>query len=236
MSSGNAPYVGLIKDWEEAYRLLGWDAFIPFLLDRNDQRFPSSLERWEAMSKRFLQFEWAGQLPALEAALKNFARIAQDLVAVFKRHAVMSEDDDFIVRARVWTTEKFHRPFMVNSDSSAVEEARFAQVMADHRRHVDLVRDLALELTRAANLVIDRVREGLNTHYREKNGHVPVVYWPDFKLEDWRSRPRSPTTMVVQYSREERDLAHPYPGLEEFLAQRVQRDLHFGAAWNRREL
>ena len=71
--------------------------------------------------------------------------------------------------------------------------ARFEQ----YDFHVDLVEDLMLELTRAANLIADRVRQHLIRSYRLAKGRLVVEYGP---TEDLVFR-----QVLVQYGTEERD-------------------------------
>jgi hypothetical protein len=82
-----------------------------------------------------------------------------------------------------------------------------------------------LELTRAANLIADRVRQHLIRSYRLAKGHLVVEHGPTLDLSFHQ--------VVVQYQSRERDQEFPYPGLQPFLSERTQRDLHFGRGDNR---
>ena len=77
-----------------------------------------------------------------------------------------------------------------------------------------------LELTRAANLVCDRVRRYVTPSYRLAEGRLMVESGPTMDLKVHY--------FVVQYSKDEAGAEYPYPGLPEFLDARTQRDRHFG--------
>lgn len=80
-----------------------------------------------------------------------------------------------------------------------------------------------LELTRAANLVCDRVRKYIMPSYRLAEGRLMVESGSTFNLKTH--------IFVGQYSKEA-DAHHPYPGLHEFLNTRAGRDQHFGEGKN----
>ncbi len=74
--------------------------------------------------------------------------------------------------------------------------------------HVDLVHDLTYELTRAANLVCDRVRECLDRAFRIQQGVLLVRRAAGMDMME--------RTYRLEYRGEERTL-RPYPGLELFV-------------------
>jgi len=88
--------------------------------------------------------------------------------------------------------------------------------------HVDLVQDLALELTRAANYVCETVRTTVLASYRLENGVLTVESGPHQDLGFYRHRP--------EYRDGEK--AALYPGIATFLETRTTRDEHFGIGVN----
>jgi hypothetical protein len=80
--------------------------------------------------------------------------------------------------------------------------------------------DLALELTRAANLVCDRSRADLLASYRLEEGLLSIMSGPHEDLT-WRE-------VVIKYDVEEGAAAPSYPGLDAFLVGRIRHDMHFG--------
>lgn len=143
----------------------------------------------------------------LEAAFENFNFVLVDLLKVFRSQAEEWNDE-------LWT-RKFYKSDGWNPDYDK-----------DHKRfefHVDLVEDLMLELTRAANYVCDKVRENLDRSFRLEEGLVMCRSGPYF-IDSWQMhRP--------EYRGEERTMT-PYPGLEQFKKVRVERDASFGAGMN----
>jgi hypothetical protein len=85
-------------------------------------------------------------------------------------------------------------------------------------RHVDLVEDLVLELTRAANYICDVVRARLDPTFRLQEGAAVVTYGPTMLLEF--------TTVRPEYRPDERTEL-PYPGLDAFDEARLGRDFCF---------
>lgn len=84
---------------------------------------------------------------------------------------------------------------------------------------VDLVFDLTLELTRAANYVCDRVRESLDPDFRMAEGLLVAMSGPYMAL-NWKK-------YRVTYRGQERT-EFPYPGLPQFMVIRKDRDYHWG--------
>jgi hypothetical protein len=77
-----------------------------------------------------------------------------------------------------------------------------------------------LELSRAGNLICDRVRTEFSPSYRLKEGRLMVQTGPTQGL--------CFTDIVVEYRDEDRSVDYPYPGLEKFRTLRESRDVHFG--------
>ncbi len=89
--------------------------------------------------------------------------------------------------------------------------------------HVDLVEDLFLELTRAANYVCDRARQFIDPTFRLQEGLILAESGPYMNMTFRQHR--------LEYSGEERVL-YPYPKLEQFKIDRKHRDLHFGEGFS----
>ena len=85
--------------------------------------------------------------------------------------------------------------------------------------YVQLVEDLTLELTRAANHICDLVRQYLDPNFRLTEGVLIVEtgLYMDLTYHSLRA----------EYRREERGAA-PYPGLQRFKEVRATRDHHMG--------
>jgi hypothetical protein len=97
---------------------------------------------------------------------------------------------------------------------------RYERLSALYDFHVDIVNDLMLELTRAANLVCDEVRHHISHAFRIKEGLLVVQRGPDMNMVFKDFAP--------QYSTEEHNLTSPYPGLPNFYDIRAERDWYIG--------
>lgn len=148
---------------------------------------------------------WPGKLGALENAFENFRHVASDLIFTFDKHAD--------AHGNVLRTEKFYDRY--RSRHSRQWEEAFAR----YEYHVALLEDLILELTRAANLICDRVRESVDAQFRVEEGRLIV--------ETGMCADSGFRLYVVQYATRELK-PRPYPGLEKFMKIREQRDLHSG--------
>jgi hypothetical protein len=84
---------------------------------------------------------------------------------------------------------------------------------------VDLIEDLAVELTRAVNLVCEAVRQTIDPQFRIEEGIVLLVsgMYMDFSFMTHRLTYLASSGWA------------PYPGLEAFLEARTTRDFHFGS-------
>lgn len=159
------------------------------------------LRRW------ILSRVWPKRYEALEAAFVNFRYVLDDLLETFHQHAIIPHYND-----KLLTTERFYH--YADGDLP-----RYEQLLYDYQFHVDLLHDLMLELTRAANYVCDKVRRFLLPNYRLKEGVILVDSGPYMDLKFLTHR--------AEYEPYERVLC-PYPGLEQFKKTRESRSFHFG--------
>lgn len=146
---------------------------------------------------------WPGELVDLERRFENFRLVWQDLDAVFSRWPHPRSDDEVVY------LDNFGGDMALSEDPA---------LLARYEFFVDLVEDLTLELTRAANHICDGVRNELNPTFRLEEGLVLIESGPYFDL--------STRTHRVRYAPDAPAIA--YPGVEAFLTEREQRDTHFG--------
>lgn len=92
---------------------------------------------------------------------------------------------------------------------------------------VYIIMDLAMELTRAANYICDRVRQFISSSYRLKDGYILATGGPFMDGAD--------RTWTLIYEGDARTKI-PFPGLEAFKKVRLTRPFAFGvgeAEWRR---
>jgi hypothetical protein len=93
---------------------------------------------------------------------------------------------------------------------------KFLQRRSEYNR--DLAADLTIELTRAVNLVADRVREHLWSSYRLAEGYATIGVGLNADLSFETLRPLYSPNSPPQ----------PYPGLRHFVTERAERDYAVG--------
>lgn len=162
------------------------------------------LDTFEELDYWLLSRIWPKRYLELEAAFENFRRILLDLVSVHYRHSTADEETVYSVtdKSYHWSYGSDHQ--RLNSE----EEQR-----QEYNLHHELLGDLMLELTRAANYICDKIRQFIDPTFRRRVGAAIVA----FNSGDFY-RP--------EYQNNERVL-YPYPGLEQFNEVRKTRDLTF---------
>lgn len=202
--------LGIVDMWGELADIECWAAWTSWVFGNGQPRLDG--ER-DAGLKRLVDYLHTRVYPSrhseVRRALENFMRVLNDFRRVFHQHSERFGTD--------YITSKFYRDSGRGFDN--VEDSRMVR---EFYFQVDLVQDLALELTRAGNYVCETVRRHLLRSYRLVEGLLVVESGPHEDFSYHRHRP--------QYSDNEE--ANLYPGLEQFLETRTTRDLHFGAGVN----
>ncbi len=196
-------YATYIEEWTKRVDLDNWSNWSSNLASSGQPMlWKHQYEPLVEVTRWLFGRVWPGRYPELEAAFENFNLVLSDLLMTFQSHI---ED-----RGERLRTEKFYR----HARDRETEDI----LSREFDFHVDLVEDLTLELTRAANFVCDRVRDYLDPTFRMEEGIVLTQSGP--YLDGWRYH-------RVQYRGAERTL-QPYPGLEKFKIERGTRDMNFG--------
>jgi hypothetical protein len=203
-------YAEYVDKWTELAAVKGWMSWTAPLLRAgsncmSQEVYRSYLEMCSWLATRV----WPGIFKSFEDALNNFGRVAADFIFTFDRHSE--------AHGNMLCTDKFYR--QVEPRTPQREKA-----VADFQFHTALVEDLVLELTRAGNLVCQRVRESIDAQFRQDEGHLMVESGMYEGMEFRRH--------VLQYRPAELK-KYPYPGLAEFMSVRDKRDLHFGTGVRR---
>ncbi len=201
-------YAGMIDMWERLAHVDEWHAWSSYVLSAGQPQMRSEVEGdLQKLRGWLLSRVWPGRYPGLESSFENFRQVLSHFHERFREYAIVLTNTDMLI------TEKFYQIDQWDPELYALLAKRYDF-------HVDLVQDLMLELSRAANLICDRVRQHLLHGYRLSDGRLVIQTGPTTGLK-YRD-------VVVQYGQEERDREFPYPGLQAFLTERQQRDMHFG--------
>lgn len=193
-------YASYAEEWAERARVNAWEDWTSSLLYGGTPRISKEmLEELYGLRDWLFKRIWPGRHPDLERAFKEFLKVLHDCLELLSTHLEPGND------GRLWT-KKFYK-------IDEWDEERYNRLFREWDYHVDLVRDLVLELTRAANRVCDQIREHLDAQFGIDSG-VLIVESSDL-LTYHKMRP--------EYSRDQH-----YIGLDEFRTERIHRDRHFG--------
>ena len=188
-------WAGYIEDWTCKLGLDYWQERVSGFFQAQPVIDRSTYERLETSKQWLFSRVWPKSNPLLRFALENFTFVVNDLLSVFMEHA------EEVGSHKNLRTEKFYKINEYN-------EARYFHLLKKYEVHVDLVTDLASEMTRAANLVCDRVRENLDSSFRLEQGVLLVTSGMDIAFMEHTYR--------LEYGDEARSRAHSYQGLDEF--------------------
>ncbi|MDB5292195.1 MAG: hypothetical protein JWL69_3436 [Phycisphaerales bacterium] len=198
-------YANYIQEWGERAALDRWEGWTSYLLGSGQpQLAKEDTVRIAALQDWLFNRVWPDHFPSLRTAFENFRRVLSDL------HQVFLDGVDDHDRDRLYTAKRYHRA-RTDEDRARAERMFSFQV--------DLVFDLTLELTRAANYVCDRVRELLDPNFRMLEGVVIATSGP-YMIFNWKKH-------RAEYRDGERT-EMPYAGLREFMVVRKDRDYHWG--------
>ncbi len=209
-SRDDVTYAEYIERWESDCQLDYWPAWTSYLLSADAPRTDTAhRDRLAHFNMYLLNRVWPHRYTDLEQAFKMFGCVLNDLLREFGRHSIcQGENDEMVI------TEKFYKT------SGWLEQEEFRRSVDAYEFHTDVIRDLTLELTRAANYVCDLVRQHLSPAYRLQEGRLTVSLGPFSDL--------SILTFVPEYSPQERD-GIPYDSLQHFLENRMNRDYAAGS-------
>jgi hypothetical protein len=199
-------WAGYVDEWAKRVQLGNWNNQVSCLLQADPGISTSLLQDLIEVPRWILSRVWPESYPELRAAFQNFQMVVSDLTNEFQKHMET-------INPEYRFTKKFYKTEHYSEDV-------YHRLGRMYDFHVDLVEDLAYEMTRAANFVCDRVRGTLDSSFRIEEGVLLVTLGMDINLKE--------VTRRVEYRGSER-VDRPYPGLTEFLAMRETRDYHQGS-------
>ena len=204
-------YSGYIDEWEKRVHLKEWLGWSSWMLSAGQPRVTiDTYDDLDELRRWLLNRVWPNRYKELESAFSNFRRVLEDLVNTFSEHKEIPQYSD-----KEYFTRKFYK-------SKNYDENLYADELKMYNYHVDLVQDLMLELTRAANLICDNVRHSLIQSYRIYEGKLMIQSGPNEDL--------SYHEFVVEYSKNEVETECFYPGFKKYASDiRFARDRCFGS-------
>lgn len=194
-------YAAIVDEWERRIEIDRWDGQISKAAVSAAVN-EKVLDELQSLGGWLLKRVWPRTLPRLENAFLNFRRVAEDFDAVVTRFATR--------RNGVVLVDRVYRE--VDGMRADEETRQFLERRSEY--YQDLAADLAIELTRAVNLVCERVREQLWPTYRLDEGYATIGLGFNAGLVFETLRPL--------YEPDAPDI--PYPGLPAFVDERADRD------------
>lgn len=199
-------FASYLDEWSVRANLPCWRIWTARLLEPQPRLSKAMADVIECLRDWLFNRIWPPICPQLQESLLNFRLVATDLLLTFHEHSQERREE--------LVTERFYR-------IDSWDPQLYSELICRFDAHVDLIYDLTLELTRAANYVCDKVRGELLKSYRLQEGLLIVERGP---LAVGRNFQR--LIIKTEYRKEER-ASVPYPGLEKFREIRFERDVCF---------
>lgn len=196
----------IIEGWEKRCHVDTWRGWTSFALSGGQPMLYKDISNDLEDARRWLLTRvWPHRYDRLRDAFENFRRVLEAFCNKFHEQSELVVD--------TYYTRKFYKIDEWN-------EEKYDRLLNRFNWHVDLIQDLVLELTRAANLVCDRVREHVFRGYRRQQGRLSIESGPleDLSFRQW----------IVQYVDDERHEKTPFHGLTAFITGRAERDESYG--------
>ena len=168
---------------------------------------------------------WPNTYSDLEDSIYNIKAIVNDFLMVFNKHidskSLRIETDEDLETKSLYT-ERFYK-LIYHTDSAVYD-----RLLDQYEYHTDLIDDLMFELTRAGNLLIEKIRKYIYPSYREEEGKLLITTGPHFDF--------SYRTQKLEYNSEEKKEKYQYKGLKDFMTTRENRDHYMGTGENEKYL
>ncbi|MFV2045351.1 MAG: hypothetical protein ACC700_19225, partial [Anaerolineales bacterium] len=129
-----------VDEWLDQADILNWSSWASSLLVPQPRMTAERDKKLFGLRKWLQSRIWPDRYPELKDAFLNFRIVLDDMQEEFRRHAERIDYRDGVVLV----TRKFYQITEWDPD-------RYHRLFREYEFHVDLVGDLVLELTRAAN-------------------------------------------------------------------------------------
>jgi hypothetical protein len=165
--------------------------------------YEATFHAWQAAAQWIYTRFWPDGHARLRDAIQSMGGVLNDFLEEFHRWSEARGDTRPIL-----STERFYKIPIYN-------EKLYHQKLQEYLKHVALVQDLALELTRYGNHVTRLVQDAIDVDFRFDQGVLTVRPADGFKWEIWRPE-FSPDELATG--------RQPYVGIDQFLKERGSRD------------
>lgn len=202
-------YARFIDGWIDRAKVNDWKVWTSWLVGGRPHGPPELLQGLDATTDWIFTRPWPGLYPLIDEAFENYRRVSADLAMVLHYSADQDCKDGYEI-------DTFYKKEWVEQDV-------YDQLLNEYEWIIDLIDDLVFELTRAAELVVDRVRAFIDPFFRVEEGRLIIErQGAGFYFTSWRPR----------YSADEAAEGQPYQGIRDFLEARKTRDVFFGEGVN----
>ena len=202
--------IDILEEWEHRADIEGWPDWMSTFLRYHLSIDTVILTRLRELDLWLYTRAWPDVYPVLLRAFENLRRIASTLVMVIECAFDRREDG----KAREYVPDHKRRLLEQGQYEASTAEASWIR---------DLVGDLALELTRAANWVLDEVRLSVDPRYQNALGVLIVEREEGLSSRFYKARYRPEEVIGSEL---------PFRGLREFIDDRARRDWTIGAGFN----
>lgn len=203
-------YATYIDKWIELADITNQQAWTSFIFGSGQPRMSAKqFDNLRELNEYILSRVWPKRYDKIEFAFNNLRVVLNDFIKVFSEYK-----EDMGDKNDLWyNTEKFYKRLQRWDDEA------YNKLSKQCDFHVDLVQDLACELTRTANYLCDQIRKYLSSSFRIKEGVLLIVTGPDMNFS-W-------TTVRLEFKTNDQTFVK-YPGLEKFMETRRERGYCFG--------
>lgn len=203
-------YATYIDKWIELADINNWQGWTSFVFGSGEPRMSvKQFNNLKELNEYILSRVWPKRYEKIEFAFNNFRIVLTDFINVFS----MYKEDIGDKKDPWYNTEKFYKRLR------EWDEKKYNELLNKFEFHVDLVQDLACELTRTANYLCDLIRKYISSAFRIKEGVLLIVTGPDMSFS-W-------TTVRLEFKKSDQDFIK-YPGLKKFMETRQERGYCFG--------
>ena len=200
-------YATYIEDFIKFSGLETWNIWTSHVLSGGQpQIIKEQYDNLYKLNEYMLSRIWPKRYANLEFGFTNFRQILNDFLRVLSEHIDKKGEDWY-------ETKSFYREYRGGNSKEYDEGVR----KFDY--HVDLVQDLLLEMTRAANYLIIQIRYYISSSFRTQEGLLLITSGPDINFS-W-------TTVRLEFSSSNIEEIR-YKGLRDFMTTRENRSYHFG--------
>lgn len=207
-------YATYVDKWIELAGVMEWRNWTSFLLSAGQpQIWVSQYNNLKTLNEYLLSRVWPKRYFTLEHAFINFRVILNDFFLVFDKYKEIIGDGD----NAMYQVEKIYKRLNRWNDNE------YRRLGSTFDYNVDLVQDLVLELTRAANYVCSEIRRSIIPSFRIAEGLLLVESGPNMQLHY--------TTIKCEYASMDLE-AFKYKGLRNLMEARENWDWHFGKGVN----